>query len=253
MKPTFSLMDKRAIVTGAAKGLGKSIATTLAELGVTLSLVDIDEKGLAGTSAEIAGIGLPVHRICADITDLVDIRKIVSKTQAKIGGIDILVNNAGVAYPNPANEVTEDEWDKTLSVNLKGLFFLSQAVSESMIKNKYGKIVNIASQTGIVGLENYLTYAASKAGVIAITKVMAIEWGKYNININAIAPTVVMTPLGKKVWADKEKREKMLEKIPISRFAEPEDVANAVAFLSSDNSKMITGTTIMLDGGFTAQ
>lgn len=122
-----------------------------------------------------------------------------------------------------------------------------------MIKNKYGKIVNIASQTGIVGLEHYLTYAASKAGVIAVTKVLAIEWGKYNINVNAIAPTVVMTPLGKKVWADKEKREKMLGKIPICRFAEPEDVANAVAFLSSDNSKMITGTTIMLDGGFTAQ
>jgi len=194
-----------------------------------------------------------LHPIVADITNLNDIHTAVSDTIDRFGQIDILVNNAGVAYPNLAITVEEEDWDKTLDVNLKGLFFLTQEVGRYMIERKYGKIINITSQTGIVGLESYLTYAASKAGVMAITKVLALEWGQYNININSIAPTVVLTPLAERVWADSKKREGMLRQIPINRFAMPEDIASTAAFLASDLSKMITGTTILVDGGFTAR
>ena len=162
------------------------------------------------------------------------------------------MNNAGVSFLNPAEKLTEEEWDKTLSVNLKGLYFLSQAIGRHMIQKKSGKIINIASQAAVVALENHIAYCASKAGVVAVTKVLALEWGKYNINVNAIAPTIIMTPMGKKAWSG-EKGEKMLERIPLGRFGEPEDVAFTAAFLASDISNMITGTTIMVDGGYTIQ
>jgi NAD(P)-dependent dehydrogenase (short-subunit alcohol dehydrogenase family) len=253
MKPELSLENKVAIITGAAKGMGKSIAAAFTELGAKLALIDIDEPVLKETTEELKVAGAELHPIVADITDLMDVKTITTETIGQFGQIDILVNNAGVAYPNLAVDVEEKDWDDTLNVNLKGLFFLTKEVGRQMIKRKYGKIINIASQTGIVGLETYLTYAASKAGVMAITKVMALEWGQYNININSIAPTVVMTPLAERIWADKEKREGMLRQIPINRFAMPDDVASTAAFLASDLSKMITGTTILVDGGFTAR
>jgi len=253
MKPKYSLDDRIAIITGAAKGIGKSIATMFAELGANLSLIDIDQPALQVTVEELRKTDRTLHPIVADITNLNDIHTAVSDTIDRFGQIDILVNNAGVAYPNLAITVEEEDWDKTLDVNLKGLFFLTQEVGRYMIERKYGKIINITSQTGIVGLESYLTYAASKAGVMAITKVLALEWGQYNININSIAPTVVLTPLAERVWADSKKREGMLRQIPINRFAMPEDIASTAAFLASDLSKMITGTTILVDGGFTAR
>jgi len=251
MHQIFSLEEKKAIITGAAKGIGRSIAVVFARLGAESCLVDIDEAGLRETVQDIQKQGQKVYPVTADMTDFKALEQLVRDAIKKMGKIDILVNNAGIALTNPAEKVTEEEWDKTLAVNLKAVFFLSQYVGKHMIQNKYGKIVNIASQTGVVAAEEHAAYAASKAGVIGLTKVLAVEWGKYNINVNAIAPTVILTPMGKKVWSG-EKGEKMLQKIPIGRFGKPEDVAYLVAFLSSDLASMITGTTVMIDGGYTA-
>jgi len=252
MEKNLSLQGKNSLITGAAKGIGKSIAMTFAKLGSDLALVDIDSPSLEKVSEEIRKTGRRVYPIVADITSLKDIEEIVQKSIQNLGEINVLVNNAGVSFLNPAEKLTEEEWDKTLSVNLKGLYFLSQAIGRHMIQKKSGKIINIASQAAVVALENHIAYCASKAGVVAVTKVLALEWGKYNINVNAIAPTIIMTPMGKKAWSG-EKGEKMLERIPLGRFGEPEDVAFTAAFLASDISNMITGTTIMVDGGYTIQ
>jgi len=252
MAKNISLEGKKSVVTGAAKGIGKSIATYFAELGSDLALVDVDEVSLKETAEEIRGKGRRVYEIVADLTSLKDIERIARESVEKLGEVDVLVNNAGVSFLNPAEKLTEEEWDKTLAVNLKGLYFLSQAIGRHMIEKRSGKIVNIASQAAVVALEGHVAYCASKAGVVAVTKVLALEWGKYNINVNAIAPTIIMTPMGKKAWSG-EKGRKMLERIPLGRFGEPEEVAYTAAFLASDLSDMITGTTIMVDGGYTIQ
>jgi len=252
MAKNISLEGKKSVVTGAAKGIGKSIATYFAELGSDLALVDVDEVSLKETAEEIRGKGRRVYEIVADLTSLKDIERIARESVEKLGEVDVLVNNAGVSFLNPAEKLTEEEWDKTLAVNLKGLYFLSQAIGRHMIERRSGKIVNIASQAAVVALEGHVAYCASKAGVVAVTKVLALEWGKYNINVNAIAPTIIMTPMGKKAWSG-EKGRKMLERIPLGRFGEPEEVAYTAAFLASDLSDMITGTTIMVDGGYTIQ
>ncbi|HHF99075.1 MAG TPA: D-threitol dehydrogenase [Candidatus Aerophobetes bacterium] len=252
MAKNISLEGKKSVVTGAAKGIGKSIATYFAELGSDLALVDVNEVSLKETAEEIRGKGRRVYEIVADLTSLKDIERIARESVEKLGEVDVLVNNAGVSFLNPAEKLTEEEWDKTLAVNLKGLYFLSQAIGRHMIEKRSGKIVNIASQAAVVALEGHVAYCASKAGVVAVTKVLALEWGKYNINVNAIAPTIIMTPMGKKAWSG-EKGRKMLERIPLGRFGEPEEVAYTAAFLASDLSDMITGTTIMVDGGYTIQ
>jgi len=250
MEKNFSLQDKKVLITGAAKGIGKSIATVFAELEADLILADVDQSPLKATTDQIRKKGHIVCPIVADITSLKDIENLVQKSLQALGRIDVLINNAGVVFLNLAEKLTEEEWDKTLAVNLKGLYFLSQAVGKHMIEKKSGKIINIASQAGVVALKEHIAYCASKAGVIAITKVLALEWGEYNINVNAIAPTVIMTSMGRKVWSG-EKGKKMLEKIPLKRFGKPEDVAFTAAFLASDISNMITGTTILVDGGYT--
>lgn len=252
MNRDLSLEGKKTLITGAAKGIGKSIATVFAELGADLILVDIDRSLLETTTGQIKKIGHRVHPVVADLTNLKDIENLVGEGLRALGGVDVLVNNAGVAFLNPAERLTEEQWDKTLAVNLKALYFCSQFVGRHMIKEKSGSIINIASQAAVVALEDHIAYCASKAGVIAVTKVLALEWGKYNINVNAIAPTIIMTEMGKKAWAGK-KGERMLERIPLRRFGQPKDVAYTAAFLASDISNMITGTTIMLDGGYTIQ
>lgn len=252
MKTNLSLEGKKALITGAAKGIGKSIATVFAELGADLILADIDQSSLETTTGQIKKIGHKVHPVMADLMKLKEIENLVDEGLRALGEINVLVNNAGVTFLNPAEKLTEEEWDKTLAVDLKAVYFCSQFVGRHMIENRSGSIINIASQAAVVGLENHVAYCASKAGVVGVTKVLALEWGKYNINVNAIAPTIIMTDMGKKAWAG-EKGERMLERIPLRRFGQPEDVAYTAAFLASDISNMITGTTIMLDGGYTIQ
>lgn len=249
--PKFTLEGKIAIVTGAARGIGREIALVFAFSGAHLILVDVLKEELMKTAQEVDRAGRKNLSIVADLSMVKEIERLVRDTLNEFDRIDILVNNAGVIDNNPATEVTEEQWDKTLSVNLKGLFFLSQAVGRHMIKRKRGKIVNIASQAGVIALDNHAAYSASKAGVISITRTLALEWGKFNINVNAIAPTVILTPLGKKAWSDPQARSEMLKKIPLGRFGQPSEVASIALFLASEASNLITGSTIMADGGYT--
>ncbi|KKM63879.1 hypothetical protein LCGC14_1507020 [marine sediment metagenome] len=250
--PKFTLETKIAIVTGAARGIGREIALVFAHSGAHLILVDILQKELTKTAKEIGRIGRKNLSIAADISNTKEIKRLIRDVLSEFDRIDILVNNAGVIDNNPATKVTEEQWDKTLNVNLRGLFFLSQAVGKHMIKERRGKIINIASQAGVIALSNHAAYSASKAGIISITKTLALEWGKFNINVNAIAPTVILTPLGRKAWADPQARSEMLKKIPLGRFGQPSEVASIALFLASEASSLITGSTIMADGGYTA-
>jgi NAD(P)-dependent dehydrogenase (short-subunit alcohol dehydrogenase family) len=239
------------LVTGAAQGIGKAIALLFASKGADLVLVDLKE-GVKDLAEEIAKLGRRALPIVADLTDFSSLPKVVKKAMDTFSKIDILVNNAGVAILDDAENLSEEAWDKTMDINLKAPFLLSQLVGREMIKRKSGKIINIASQAGIVALDRHVAYCTSKAGLIAMTKVLALEWGEFGINVNAIAPTVVLTELGRKAWAG-EVGEAMKQKIPLRRFALPEEIAAAALFLASNASDMITGTTLVVDGGYTIQ
>ncbi len=234
--PKFTLEGKTALVTGAAQGIGREIALVFTHSGAYFILVDLLEEELTKTAKEIDKIGGKNLSITADISDTRLIERLVGNIFNEFDGIDILVNNAEFIDNNPATEVTGKQWDKALNVNLKSLFFLFQAVGKHMIKEKRGKIINIASQ----------------AGVISITKTLALEWGKFNINVNAIAPTFILTPLGKKAWADPQAHSEILKGIPLGRFGEPLEVALIALFIASRASSLITDSTIIADSGYTA-
>ncbi len=167
-------------------------------------------------------------------------------------GSNILVNNAGVALLSPALDVTPQEWDTSLDVNLRSAFFLAQAVGRQMVAQGYGRIVNLASQASVVAIERHAAYCASKAGLVGLTKVLALEWGPHGVTVNAVSPTVVETELGKKAWAG-EVGVAMKRKIPVGRFGQPEEIARTVAFLSSEGAGLINGENLVIDGGYTIQ
>jgi len=186
------------------------------------------------------------------VRDLASIDAMVSKAVAEMGRIDILVNNAGVNIPRPALEFTEDEWDAVLDINLKGVFFCSQRVAREMVKGGGGKIVNIASQNGVVGYYKRAAYCSSKAGVVNLTRVLAIEWAEHAINVNAVGPTFILTPLTQSTFDDPVLREDLLKRIPLGRVGQPADVVGAVVFLASPAADLVTGHTLLVDGGWTA-
>ena len=254
MKHTsFDISGKVALVTGASKGIGRSIALTLADGGADIIATARNEEELKELVSEIKSMGRNAVYIVADLSRTKEAIGMANRALEIFGRVDILVNNAGVSFPQPALEVTEEAWDTTMNVNLKSLFFITQVIGKKMIEQKKGKIINISSQAGIVGLEDHAAYCASKGGLILLTKVLAIEWGRYGINVNAIAPTVILTPMGERAWADPEKRARMLAQIPIGRLGYPEDVSGVVLFLASSVSDLITGAVIPVDGGYTAR
>jgi 2-deoxy-D-gluconate 3-dehydrogenase len=187
-----------------------------------------------------------------DICQTSDIERMVDESVKAFGHIDILVNNAGVNIPQWAVDVTEDAWDKIMAVNLKGLFFCAKAVGKVMIQQKKGKIINVSSQSGSVGLPQRAAYCSSKGGVNLLTKVLAMEWAQYNINVNAIAPTFIETPFTKPMFEKEGFREYVLGNIPLGRVGKPEDVVGAVIYLASDTSDLVTGHILLIDGGWTA-
>jgi NAD(P)-dependent dehydrogenase (short-subunit alcohol dehydrogenase family) len=247
----FSLANKVALITGGAAGIGKAIAELYGEKGAKLVLVDKSEA-VSDTEKELSGRGIETLGIATDITVRENIERCVAQATDRFDTIDILVNNAGVVILAPAEELTDQAWDVTMSVNLKAPFMVTQIVGRKMIGQKSGKIVNLASQAGIVALDKHLAYCASKAAIISFTKVLAYEWGRYNINVNSISPTVVLTELGKKAWAG-EVGEAFKAKIPIGRFAYPEEIAAAALFLASNAADMISGENLVVDGGYTIQ
>lgn len=247
----FSLDGKVAMVTGAAQGIGQAIAILYAEKGADLILVDLQDA-VSATEEQVRGLGRKAVSAVGDLTKNEGIQHAVSTAIDAFGRIDILVNSAGVVFLDDAENLSEKDWDKTMAVNLKAPFMLSQAVGNEMIKAGGGNIVNIASQAGVVALDNHVAYCASKAGIISMTKTLAMEWGGFNINVNAISPTVILTELGKKAWAG-EVGEKMKKKIPAGRFGYPEEVAAVALFLASDAASLITGENVVIDGGYTIQ
>jgi NAD(P)-dependent dehydrogenase (short-subunit alcohol dehydrogenase family) len=248
---SFSLNGKAALITGAGGGIGKAVATLFYEKGANLILVDLNPT-IQTIGQEIASDQERLTTIAADITLPSQREEAVAAGLAKFGAIDILVNNAGVALLEPALEVPEVNWDKTMDLNLKAAFFLAQRVGSEMTRHGGGKIVNIASQAGVIALDRHVAYCASKAAIISMTKVLALEWAKHDIQVNAISPTVVLTELGKKAWAG-EVGEQMKKKIPAGRFAYPEEIAACALFLASSAAAMITGENLVIDGGYTIQ
>lgn len=247
----FLLNGKVALVTGAASGIGKAIVELFAEKGADIILVDKQEevKAVAASLLKFGVKGLP---LVGDITVKENIIKMIDESIKLFGKIDILVNCAGVALLEDAEILSEEYWDKTMLINLKAPFLLSQIVGREMIKRNSGKIINIASQAGVIALDKHVAYCSSKAAIIGMTKVLAVEWAEFNINVNAISPTVILTELGKKAWAG-EVGEEMKKKIPVRRFGYPEEVAAAALYLASNASDLLTGTNLVIDGGYTIQ
>jgi len=244
------LDNKVALVTGAARGIGKAIVELFSEKGANIILVDLLEDELKKVANFLEKKGSKVLALNYDITKTENVKKIVEESVAEFGKIDILVNCAGIGLLDDAEKISEEYWDKTMAVNLRAPFLLSKYVGQKMIDNNYGKIINIASQAGIVALDKHIAYGSSKAAIIGMTKVLALEWAEYNINVNAVSPTVILTELGKKAWAG-EVGEKMKKEIPVGRFGYPEEVAYAVLYLASDAANMITGFNLVIDGGYT--
>jgi NAD(P)-dependent dehydrogenase (short-subunit alcohol dehydrogenase family) len=244
----MGLDGRRALVTGASKGIGLAIAHRLVAEGVQ---VVTGSRETTAELKELAGSG----RLTAVEVDLTSETGPADLVAAALDGgpVDVLVNNAGLALNAPADQVSEEDWDTTLAVNLKAAFFCSQAVGRRMLARGRGRIVNVTSQAGVVALSDHAAYCASKAGLGMITKVLAVEWGPRGVAVNAVAPTVILTPLGERVWGDPARGGPMLARIPLGRFGQPVEVASVVAFLASDLAAMINGETILVDGGYTAQ
>ena len=249
--PEFDLSGKVALVTGAARGLGREYALALAKYGADLVVCDILPE-VENVRPEIEKLGRRVLVQTVDVCKIPEIYAMVNESVKAFSHIDILVNNAGINVPQWAVDVTEEAWDRVINLNLKALFFCCQAVGKAMIRQKRGKIINISSTMGSVGLERRAAYSSSKAGVNLLTKVLAIEWAPHNINVNAIAPTFVETPLTKPMFEEKGFRESVLREIPMGRIAQTKDITGAVIYLASEASDMVTGHVLLIDGGWTA-
>jgi len=251
--PRFDVEGKTALVTGAARGLGRAIALALADAGADVAL-GVRRSGADALAEEIRAMGRRALVVQMDVTDLGQIRDGVASTVAEFGRLDILVNNAGLGPENPAEAVTEADFDLTFDVNVKGLFFASQAAGRAMIENGGGRIVNLSSQAGLVALPTESVYCASKAAVSHLTRCLAVEWGRYGVNVNAVAPTFIRTPGTEDALSDPEFEADVLDRVAaLHRVGEPMDVAGAVVFLASPASALVTGTTLVVDGGWTAR
>jgi NAD(P)-dependent dehydrogenase (short-subunit alcohol dehydrogenase family) len=252
--PNFSLAGQTALVTGAARGLGRSIAVALAAAGADVALGLRDANSAKDLVAEIEALGrhaLPLHM---DVTKLDQILRAIDATATQFGKLDILVNNAGGGFTNLAIDVPEEEFDATLNINLKATFFAAQAAAKIMMRQNGGRIINMSSQAGYVALPTEAIYCASKAAVSHLTKCLAVEWGKCNITVNAVAPTFIKTPGTDEALADPAFRADVIERIAgLHRIGEPVEVSGAVVFLASPAASLITGHTILIDGGWTAR
>lgn len=253
--PTMRVDGKVALVTGGGSGIGKAVAEGLAHFGADVIITEITPKMELGQAVakEIAEqYGRKVIALPLDLPDLKSIQAMTDAAIGQMGKIDVLINNAGIQIAKAALEVTEDDWDKVLDTNLKGAFFCSQSVAKEMIKQKSGRIINMASQNGMIGYFKRAAYCSAKAGMVNLTRVLAIEWAEYGINVNAIGPTFIRTPLAEQTFKDKAIYDDIIERIPLHRIGEPEEIIGAVIYLASDASTLVTGHTLMVDGGWTA-
>lgn len=243
---SFSLANKIAVITGGSSGIGAAIADAYAEKGATVALLDLNLE-----AAEAAAKNYPnAIAVACNVANKESVDTAIATVIDKLGRIDILVNSAGIVDLAPAEDIQLGAWQRTLDINLTGSFLMAQAAGQHMIKQKSGKIINMASQAGSVAIDEHIAYCASKFGVIGMTKTLALEWGEHGITANSISPTVVLTELGKKAW-EGPKGNALKKEIPTGRFAEPFEIAAAAVFLGSDGSNMINGADLLIDGGYT--
>lgn len=252
MEKLFDLKDKVAIVTGGSRGIGKATAELLSQYGAKIVIADILEEDSASTANEIAKNGGEAIAVKTDVSSKNDVDNLVNTTISKFGKIDILINNAGIYRATPTESLSEEEWERVLDINLKGYFLCAQAAGREMIKQKYGRVVNIASVAGLGGFSNSAAYCASKAAIILLTKTLAIDWAKYNIRVNAICPGIIKTPMTDPLMKDDSFQGMIKQRVPLSREGMPEEIGAGVLFLVSDASSYMTGHAMVIDGGWTA-
>ncbi len=251
--PSFSLAGQTALVTGAARGLGRAIALALAEAGADVALGLRDAKQDAGVAAEMEALGRKALPLQMDMSNLEQVRHAIQSVAKNWGRLDILVNNTGVAPTNLALNVTEEDFDRTLNINLKGTFFACQAAAKIMKEQGGGRIINMSSQAGFVAPPTESIYCMTKAGIAHLTKCLAIEWGPFGINVNAVAPTFIHTPGTAPALSSPDFHAETVKNIAaLHRIGEPPEVAGAIVFLASPAASLITGHTLLIDGGWTA-
>lgn len=251
--PGFDLSGKVALVTGAGRGLGAQIALALAGYGSDVIVADRTLAETEQTREAVKALGRRSFPVAADLASVPAIQAMVGKAVDEFGHIDILVNNAGVNITQMAVDVTEQAWDTVLAVNLKAVFFCSQAVGRIMIRQNHGKIINVSSQAGSVAIPQRAAYCSSKGGVNQLTRLLALEWAPHQINVNAVAPTFLDTQWTKQMFQNEEFHQYVLANIPLGRIAKPSDVSGAVVYLASSAADMVTGHVLYIDGGWTIQ
>jgi 2-deoxy-D-gluconate 3-dehydrogenase len=250
---SFGLEGNVAVITGAGRGIGRGLAHALAAAGATIAVAGRDMDALGALAAEIEAAGTTALAVPLDVTDVASIDAALAQVRDQLGSVDILVNNAGLGANHPAEDVTEADWDEIMDVNLKGLFFCCRAAGRIMLDQGRGRIVNLSSQAGVVGIRDHAVYSASKGGVNLITKVLALEWSSRGINVNAVAPTFIYTPGTAERLDQPEYLAGVLDRIPIGKVGTIDDVAGAVIYLASPAADMVTGHVLLVDGGWTAQ
>lgn len=250
MTAQFNLSGQSAIVTGAGRGLGEAIAKGLASAGAAVALCDMDIHSARTAADNICQSGGKAIAVEVNVSKADSVDQMVQTTMEQFGSIDILVNNAGIQRRNPCIDMSEQDWDAVIDVNLKGTFLCSRAVGRIMVPQRKGKIINISSLLGTVAQPNRGPYAASKGGVVQFTKVLALEWASHNINVNAVGPGYVLTELNTALMEDKEAFDELTSRIPMERWASTEDIVGPVLFLASNASDYITGHVLYVDGGY---
>ncbi|MDX2139040.1 MAG: glucose 1-dehydrogenase [Chloroflexota bacterium] len=249
----FSIAGKRALVTGGSKGIGAVAAVVLAEAGADIAITGRDPGDLEEVRQQVVALGRRCHVIVADLAQAEDAQRTAEDALAYFGTVDILVNNAGISRVAPLVNLAIEDWEAVMAVNLRAPFIIARALAPKMIEQGGGKIINVSSQAGSYALHEHAAYSASKGGLNMLTRTMAVEWGPHNIQSNCVSPTVILTPMGERVWGQPEKGDPMRAKIPLGRFGKPVEVADVILFLASPASDMINGDNIFVDGGYTAQ
>jgi len=245
----FDLTGQVAIVTGTSRGLGQYLARSLATAGADLILTSRRRESLSDFEAEIRSMGRRAHSIALDVRDHASIQSMIKEAEATFGQIHILVNNAGCNVRKPALEVTWDDWNLVLDTNLRGSFFVAQAVARGMISKGYGRIINIGSVTSVFGYAGLAPYGASRGGIRQLTMSLADDWGRHGVTVNCLAPGWFRTEQNKVLYEDQEWVDYLTDRIPVKRPGQPHDLDGAVVFLASEASRYVTGQTLLVDGG----